>query len=129
MTSLIRFAAFLLALIALGCAKNAPPAPGQLMVTLVTDLAPPKDFDEVRVLVTYKGEAKHDTTYALRGSTAIKLPATFAVIAGSEPATPVDVHVEARLRGKVVVVRDARTTVPGDRIANLTIPIEFLCIG
>ena len=129
MTSLIRFAAFLLALIALGCAKNAPPAPGQLMVTLVTDLAPPKDFDEVRVLVTYKGEAKHDTTYALRGSAAIKLPATFAVIAGSEPATPVDVHVEARLRGKVVVVRDARTTVPGDRIANLTIPIEFLCVG
>ncbi len=129
MTSLIRLAAFLLAIIALGCAKSAPPAPGQLMVTLVTDLAPPKDFDEVRVLVTYKGEAKHDTTYALRGSTAIKLPATFAVIAGSEPATPVDVHVEARLRGKVVVVRDARTTVPGDRIANLTIPIEFLCVG
>lgn len=127
--AIIRFAVLFLTLLSLGCAKHAPPAPGQLMVTLVTDLAPPKDFDELRVLVTYKGEAKHDTTYALRGGSAIKLPATFAVIAGSEPATPVDVHVEARLRGKVVVVRDARTTVPGDRIANLTIPIEFLCVG
>jgi formylglycine-generating enzyme required for sulfatase activity len=128
MPTLLRFAAFLLTLFALGC-KEAPAPKGQLMVVVSTDLAPPKDFDEVRLVVAYKGESKLDTTYSLRGQAAIKLPATIAVNAGSETATPVDVRVEARLRGKVVAVRDARTTVPTDRSALLSMPIEFLCVG
>lgn len=127
MRTLARIALLFLVLVALACAKPAPGARGQLMVTIVTDLAPPKDFDAVRFVVRYAGAPRHEATYALEGAARITLPATFAIIAGSDPSAAVGIHVEALKGGAVLVQRDVVTTVPADRIAALVVPIEFLC--
>ena len=115
----------LAALAAASCSKSST-TPGELMVSVQTDLRPGVDFDQLSVRVLAPSGAQLDTQF-LTSTTPI--PATLGIQVGADPSTPVTVQVKASLGGVEVVQREVVTTVPPDRIALLRVPLQWLCRG
>lgn len=116
----------------LACGKNVLPPDGELVLVLSSDMAPPKDFDLVRVTATAQGETRpfYANDFYFTGQDKKTLPATVAFIGGHSRA-PVLIGVEARKGGpvgKIVVAREVRTVIPADRIAMLPVPIQAVCL-
>lgn len=128
------------ALVAPGCSADpAPPAevipaPGQLMVALTTDLVPGKDFDELRLVVSYDGRVNNRTSLTwtvtegvVRGS--VPLPATVAVVGRADAKGPVTVRAQAYLDGLPRVLREARVLVPASGAKLLRLDVSGLCFN
>lgn len=111
------------------------PAPlGELVLIIKTDMAPPKDFNKLRVQVFNEGALKFDYEGPLPGDPKddkrIVLPSTLGLVAPEDPANAIRIEVGVRSgddQGPVRVVREVVTTIPADRVAMLNIPIQFLC--
>ncbi len=119
----------LLTLLGVGsCSGNKADKKGELIVSFQTDMSVPDDVDEIRVQVLLQGVVRHDVSYQV-GPAPEKnpLPATLAVVAGSDPSIPVTIRVVALRNGAPYVLRQAITTVPTDRIALLHMPLAWLC--
>lgn len=115
---------------ATGCSGDDAEAKGQLIIAFQTDMTVPEDVDEIRVQVSLQGVVRHDVTYAVGPAPERNpLPATLAVIEGSNPSVPVTVRLIGLQKGKAHVIRKAVTTVPTDRIALLQMPVQWLCWG
>lgn len=113
----------------LACSKTVLPPKGELVLVITTDMAPPNDFDEVHLEIARNGSVVHANDYQFVGSAAITLPATFGIVVGPNPAEPIAIRVIARKQGHARVLREIKTTVPADRVAELPIPIQWLCDG
>ncbi|MFO0590762.1 MAG: hypothetical protein U0441_24675 [Polyangiaceae bacterium] len=117
--------------ISAGC--NAPPL-GEIVLIVKTDMAPPKDFNKLRIQVFNEGELKFQYEGPVPGSpddkARIVLPSTLGLVAPDDPTNTIRIEVGVRSGGKdgpVRVVREVVTTIPSDRVAMLDIPIQFLC--
>lgn len=110
------------------CAKTSDEKLGQLMLTLQTDMAVPKDIDSVRIEVRSFGMLQFASDLTL-GSGGLKLPATLGVVAGKDPTAPVNIRVIAFQNSVPRVLREVVTTVPSDRVATLPIGLNWLCAG
>jgi hypothetical protein len=112
------------------CSADKEDAKGQLVVAFETDMTVPDDIDMIRVQVLLQGVVRHDVEYAV-GPAPDKnpLPATLAIVAGSDPSIPVTVRVIGFQGTTARVLRKAVTTVPTDRIALLQMPVQWLCWG
>ncbi len=130
LVALVTLALAAVVLLTTSCADETLPVKGQLMLVITTNMAPPKDFDTMRIRIVEEGSTVpiHDLDYALGGSQAVKLPATLGVVAGSDPNKTVRITVEARRGGVVRVSREAIARVPQGRIATLPLPIDGLCV-
>ncbi len=111
----------------LGSCKRDEEPPGQLMLALTTDLQPGKDFDSVSVEVLSFGSREFKNDYAV-GPSGLKLPATLGLVAGKKPDEPVTIRVLSSLRGQPRTLREVVTTIPEDRVATLTVKIEWFCL-
>lgn len=110
------------------------PAPlSQIVVVITTDMAPPKDFDILRVQVFNEGSLKFEFQGPIPGSPTeelrIVLPGTLGLLGSEDPSDAIRIAVGVRngAEGPVRVVREAVTTIPKDRVAMLPMPIQFLC--
>ena len=110
------------------CQSETPPPKGQLMLAVQSDMALPKDVDEVRIEVLVYGNLLFGNTYNA-GYGNLTIPATFALVAGKDPTTPVTLRVMGRQKQKTRTLREVITTVPSDRIATLRVPISWFCDG
>ena len=111
----------------LGCSSTSK-APGELVLSLQTDMTLPKDIDEIYVEVTAHGTTSLANQYPV-GPGAQQIPATIGILAGPDPTEPVHIRVLARQLGNLRVLREAVTTVPVGRTATLRMPIQWLCDG
>lgn len=109
----------------LGC-SDTETVPGQLVVSIETDVALPKQVDTVRVEVLVRGALQFGNTYDL-GQTGILIPATLTLLAGDDPSTPVTVRLLGNKGSKTRTLRETVTTVPKGRAASLRMPIQWLC--
>ena len=109
------------------CSKGEAERRGELMLTITTDLEPPKDFDEIHVEVLSFGSVQFSNDYAV-GERDLRLPSTLGLVVGSEPTEPVTIRVMSSLRGRPRSLREVVTTIPRDRVATLTVKIEWLCL-
>ncbi len=98
------------------------------MVEISSDMSMPKDIDTVRVQILSGGESHHDEAYGV-GPGGLQVPATIGVLAGSDPSATALVRITAIRRGRAIVLREATTEIPSDRIALLRLPLHFLCEG
>lgn len=119
---------------AAGCSADKEPPRGQLILAFQTDMNIPKDIRTIRVIVSARGEVRHNVAYFLRPGEVdgVQLPATFAIVAGKDPSLPVNIKVVGSgpgvgADGKSRVLREVTTTVPSDRFALLHMPIQWLC--
>lgn len=111
------------------------PAPlGELVLIVKTDMAPPKDFNKMRIQVFNEGSLKFNYEGPVPGDPGdeerIVLPSTLGLVAPEDPANAIRIEVGVRSGGKegpVRVVREVVTTIPTDRVAMLNLPIQFLC--
>jgi sugar lactone lactonase YvrE len=125
--------AWLVPVVVPACATKAK---SQIMFAIQTDLALPKDIDQIRIEVTYEKTGavifQNDFT-KFEGSDSIQLPATLGFYNPKDPSEAVKIRVIASHGSeesvKVKVLREVVTTVPAERIATLPITIEFLCDG
>lgn len=128
----------LLALAALAAvpalSAGCEPAPlGELVVVITTDMAPPKDFDILRVEVFKEGALKFQFQGPIPGNpqeeTRIVLPATLGLLSPEDPSDAIRIEVGIRngADGPVRAVREVVTTIPAERVAMLPVPIQFLC--
>lgn len=114
--------------LATGCSGEKAERKGQLVIAFQTDMTVPDDVDQIRVQVSLQGVVRHDVTYDVGPAPERNpLPATLAVIEGSDPSIPVTVRLIGVQKGKAHVLRKAVTTVPTDRIALLQMPVQWLC--
>jgi hypothetical protein len=103
---------------------------GQIMLSLQTDLALPKDVSRIRIQVLRgDGAVRFDATYNVGGGPEdSRIPATLGIV-GDEAGETVEIRVigfkgsEARTLNKTV------TTMPTTRTALLRMPIQWLCDG
>lgn len=102
------------------------------MLALSTDMAVPKDIDNIRVqVVRGSGTLVHDQTYWIEGDEDgdTKLPATLAVVAGDAGDDPVQVRLIGARGAEARIFSKVKTRVPSDRIATLPLPVQWLCDG
>ena len=104
-----------------------------MIVTLDTDMALPEQVDTLHIEVISGGKIWHQQQYPVGLRTENSIPATLDVTSGSDEALPVTVRVagsKATVKGlEWRTFRETITTVPTDRIANLRMPIQWLCKG
>jgi hypothetical protein len=108
------------------CSSEKQEAPGQIVVSISTDMEVTKDIDEMGVEVLAAGNTQHSNENEL-GRDRLRLPATLSIVAGDDPATPVTIRVYSRKNGVAKTFREIVTTVPPDRIAVLPVGIQWLC--
>ena len=111
-----------------------PPPLGELVLVVKTDMAPPKDFNKLRIEVFNEGSLKFEYEGPVPGDPGdearVVLPSTLGLLAPEDPANAIRIEVGVRSGGKegpVRVVREVVTTIPEDRVAMLNLPIQFLC--
>lgn len=103
---------------------------GELMIVIQTDMSLPKDVDRARIQISAYGEFKFNEEYKQLGSDgSLKLPGTIGVVVGEDPTTPVTMRVIAYQGDTPRVLREAVSTVPADRLAQLRLPVQWLCDG
>jgi len=118
-----------LAVIALGCGDEAQ-RQGELMLSVTTDMAVPIDMDRVVWSVTLNGESAPYATRTVEVASGTDFPLTLAVEAGPHTRAPVTIRVEGRKGSEPSLLRasrEATLTVPNDRVAELELPLSWLC--
>ena len=108
--------------------SNKPKPPGELMLSLQTDMSIPKDIDAVWIEISKYGNTVFRNRYDV-GPSGVKIPATLAVEADPGKSPPVTIRVISQQGTKTRTLREVVTTVPPDRTAMLRVPIEWLCDG
>jgi hypothetical protein len=119
------------ALLAPGCGEDAPEQ-GELMLSIATDMAVPNDIDRVVWSITLDGEEAPFATETVELASGTDLPVTLAIQAGPKTTAPITVRVEGRKGGDpslLRVAREAKVVVPQDRVAQLDLPLSWLCSG
>jgi hypothetical protein len=116
----------LTALIACLACSDKETTPGQLIVSIQSDVALPKQVDTVRLEVLVRGALQFGNDFSV-GQSANLIPATLTLLAGNDPSTPVTIRVLGKKGAKTRTLRETVTTVPEDRIASLRMPIQWLC--
>lgn len=120
---------------------------GQVMIVIQNGVSIPKDIDKIQIEVSYVNTGavayQRDFKRFGDGDGAILLPATLGFTSPEkDPTQPIRVRVIAS-RGTIArygtvaggevsnvrILREAVTTVPTDRVAELPLPLEFLCDG
>ncbi len=109
------------------CSKDESTARGQLMLAVSTDMAIPKDLDELHVEVLTYGSVQFSNDYDL-GPGSLQLPATLGILGGDDPSRPATIRVLGNRNGVPRVLREVVTTIPTDRVAMLRINLAWLCI-
>lgn len=120
---------FALGLLAFGCGED-PPKQGELMLVVTSDLAVPNDIDRLVWLVTLQGEETPFAKETVVLESGSDLPVTLAIQAGPRTRAPVTVRVEGRKGvspSLLRVAREARVVVPTSRVAELKLPLSWLC--
>jgi hypothetical protein len=102
-------------------------------------MAMPDQIERVRVTVTTPDASfesgvlvLHDVEYSVGDPgqfDAASIPATLAVIAGTQASRPVTIEVAGKKGDKWRTFRQVTTTVPTTRTVNLRMPIQWLCDG
>lgn len=115
-----------------GCSEDTPPR-GELIVALSSDMPLPKDIGRLTIEVTVQGQRHYYNEHDL-GENKLELPATLAIIEGTQANVPVTVTVAAWQTfsdrpPKLRLVRQAVTTMPSRRSVLLTLVLEWLCDG
>jgi hypothetical protein len=120
-----------LALLAAACGTDTPEQ-GELMLSVTTDMAVPNDIDRVVLSVTLDGETTPYKTQTVELAHGEDLPITLAIQAGKRTTAPITVRVEGRkgdAPSLLRVSREARVMVPKHRVAELKLPLSWLCTG
>ncbi|WP_437947237.1 hypothetical protein WME98_41550 [Sorangium sp. So ce296] len=106
----------------------------EIVVAISTDLAVPKDFDVLQVQV----DGKFNYAYRRLGASdaEARFPATIGFFSSDAGGEAITIKVAARTNGEVQgdtgpvrIVREVVTRIPKDRVALLTVPLDFLCDG
>jgi hypothetical protein len=108
--------------------NDATKPPGQLVLSVETDMALPDQIDTIRVQVQVRGVSLHDVPYPV-GAGDTPIPATLTLVEGTDATTAVTVRVAGSKLGKWRTFREAITMVPSDRTASLRMPVQWLCDG
>jgi hypothetical protein len=120
------------ALWATGCERDID-RPGQLIVTIDTDMALPDQVDHLYVRVQVRGDTKFENDYQVGSRTEAAIPATLNLVSYSESSEPVTVKIAGSKATDEGIswrtYREATMTIPQDRIARLHMPIQWLCKG
>ncbi|HEY8074065.1 MAG TPA: hypothetical protein VIF62_08150 [Labilithrix sp.] len=114
---------------ALACvwACSDSPAPkGELVLEIQTDVALPDSVDRVRIEVLARGALVFGNEYDV-GPATLHIPGTLGLLEGADASTPFLVRVIAKKGSSVKMLREVTTTIPGDRVATLRVPIRWLC--
>ncbi|WP_437614825.1 hypothetical protein WMF20_16625 [Sorangium sp. So ce834] len=106
----------------------------EIVVAISTDLAVPKDFDVLQVQVFEGVNGKFSRAYRRLGASdaEARFPATIGVFSSDAGGEAITIKVAARIKedtGGVRILREVVTTIPKDRVALLTVPLDFLCDG
>jgi hypothetical protein len=120
-----------LALLAAACSSDAPKQ-GELMLSIATDMAVPNDIDRVVWSITLDGETEPFKSRTVELAKGTDLPLTLAIQAGPKTTAPITVRVEGRKGDPpslLRVSREAKVLVPRDRVAQLELPLSWLCSG
>jgi hypothetical protein len=112
---------------AAGC-EVAPEARGQLILTLQTDMALPSQVNNVLIQVTgSSGDVIYMKPYSVGGNaTDSPMPGSLAFNAGTSP-DPLTFTVAGSKDDLWKTYREVVTTVPLDRVAELRMPLQWLC--
>jgi hypothetical protein len=119
------------ALLMLACSADEPPR-GELMLSVLTDMAVPNDIDRVFWSITLDGAEASYRSGVVSLDSGSDLPLTLAIEAGPETTAPITVRVEGRKGDSpwlLRVAREAKLAVPQDRVAKLELPLSWLCSG
>ncbi len=109
------------------CTKGKPA--GELVVVVTTDLSVPKDIDALHANVSLASGQTLLNQDSPLGPAGLRLPATLGVVAGPDTKAPVTIQVSGVRNGATRLTRQAVVTVPTDRVATLSMPLDWLCIG
>ncbi len=109
-----------------GACSDREQVTGQLVLSIETDMALPRQVDSVRLEVLYRGSLHFGNTYAV-GRDSLLIPATLTLLQGSDRAEPVTIRVIGSKGNKPRTLRETVTTIPADRAASLRMPIQWLC--
>ncbi|WP_437978037.1 hypothetical protein WMF11_15725 [Sorangium sp. So ce295] len=115
------------AIAACGCSP-----PDEIMLAVSTDLRMPEDFGALQVQVFEGGTPKFSATYERLGKAdaAARLPATIGFYSSSGGGDSIRIKVSALIGdelGAIRILREAVTRIPKNRVALLTLPLNFLC--
>jgi hypothetical protein len=116
------------ACVAAGGCEKAAETPGQLVVTFQTDMAMPDQIDNVFVLVTRHGRVDHMNHYRVGPADGeYRVPGTLTLVAAKTLTEPVTVTVAGSRSGVWRTFREVVTTIPDGRVAELRMPVQWLC--
>jgi hypothetical protein len=117
------------AIAAVGACRSDAAAPGQLVVSFQSDMAMPDMIDTIHVQVASRGGALLlDTDYEIGGKQdQDRVPGTLTLVAGKDPSETVTVRVAGVKDTKWRTFRELTSTIPQDRIAQLRMPVQWLC--
>ncbi|WP_437690603.1 hypothetical protein [Sorangium sp. So ce176] len=107
-----------------GCSA---PATGELMVAIQTDMAVPKDLDQIELQVLSDGKPIISRDRNQLGPDHAQLPGTRGLTVSEDPSREIRIRVRALLGDRIRVEHTVLTTVPEDRVATLWVPLHFLC--
>jgi hypothetical protein len=102
---------------------------GQLVISIATDMALPQQVDTINVQVQVHGQTLLDVPYAVGDRNVDAVPATLTLLAGKNASESVTVRVAGRKGDSWRTFREITTTIPEDRIAELRMPVQWLCDG
>lgn len=120
------------ALSGIGCEREID-RPGQLIVTIDTDMALPEQVDHLYVRVEVEGQVRFENDYEVGSRSSAAMPATLNLVSYSDSDDPVTVKIagskatEDGLSWRTY--REATMPIPHDRIARLHMPVQWLCKG
>jgi alpha-tubulin suppressor-like RCC1 family protein len=117
-----------------GIAACTAPSKGALMLAITTDMQAPKDVDVVSVYVTTDGAPKFNYLGRVLPDGTVTLPSTLAVVEPDQAGAQVRIRVTAFKTNAggsadAKVLRDVLTTVPHQRVALLSLPLDFVDDG
>ncbi len=99
------------------------------MLAISTDMAAPKDVDQVGLTIRSGGREVFATRAPVAPNGEVRLPATIAVLAPEDSKQPVRIRIVAYAGTKARVLREMTVTVPPDRTGQLRVPLNFLSLG
>jgi formylglycine-generating enzyme len=109
----------------LSCSSEEQPR-GEVVLVFESDLAIPKDIDEMYVELSKNGTIGHSSAYVLED---LRLPSSLGVVSKDGESPVVRLRTLALKQKKVVLVRESVFTIPKDYVAKLRVPLQFLCLG
>jgi hypothetical protein len=118
---------FALACLFVACSLDQSPGSGGLVVLVDSDMAVPKDIDQITVDVTQSGNSlKHDEQQFTQGR--VMLPWE-VIVPRTDDHSPATIRVVAFKEGRTRVVREAITTIPTSYLGMLRMAVNYLCDG